>query len=128
MAALDDGEKVPFGQFVNEVSSKAENDEEWAAVLRVFQLPDEIIQRSSFRQAKSRIFAKKWELANAGDFEARDEIINLFPKFGLERLLQRNMNHTNNFVTNLLSLTPREKESLLRLEEYIFGDNRGNKI
>ena len=127
-AALDGNEKVPFGQFVNDLSAKVDSDEEWGAVLRIFQLPDEIIQRSAARQAKSRIFAEKWKLANAGNFEARNDIINLFPKFGLERLLQQNMNHSNNFVTNLTSLSQRERDDLLRLEEYLFGDNRGNRI
>jgi len=118
---LGDSQKMTFNELQGAISSKIDNDEERVEALRVFQLPDEILQRSLARTAKSNIFREKWELAKAGDMDSRNNLIDLFSSFGLERFLTRNMNDSNNFVTNILSMSPGEKAAFLRLEEYILS-------
>ena len=89
------------------------------------QIPDIFIEQAQVRIAKTNIFNHKLELSKAGDMDARNDIINLFGRFGLARFLTQNMNDSNNFVTNLVSMNQRERQSFLRLEEYIMsGDFR----
>ncbi|MCL2203470.1 MAG: hypothetical protein FWB88_05990 [Defluviitaleaceae bacterium] len=119
--AVAGSQNIKFHELQGVLADKATNDAERAEALRLFQLSDEVVQQSLARTAKSRMFNLKAELANSGDMNARNEIIDLFSSFGLERFLTRNLNHNNNFVTNLVSMSPGERAAFLRLEEYILS-------
>jgi len=121
---LGDFKKMSFSELQETMLSKTNDEEEQAEVMRFMQIPDKFIQRAEARLAKSRIFQHKWELAKAGDMDARRNVEDLFGRFGLARFLPRNMNDDNNFVTNLLSMSHGERQSFLRLEEYITNGNR----
>ncbi|MCL2189700.1 MAG: hypothetical protein FWC16_12055 [Defluviitaleaceae bacterium] len=122
--SLGDSEKMSFSELQKTMNAKAVNNEERAAVANFMQFSDETILQGQARMAKSSLFNQKWALASAGDFNARDDIIALFERFGLSRFLTRNMNDGNNFVTNLVSMNHREREAFLRLEAYVLGGNR----
>jgi len=120
---VDDSEKMSFDKLQETLVSKAADDEERETAMRFMQIPDKFLERGQARMAKSRIFQHKWELAKSGDMAARNDIKDLFGQFGLARFLTQNMNDSNNFVTNLLSMNQRERLSFLRLEEYIMNGN-----
>ena len=122
--ALGNSEKMSFGELQDTMISKATSDEERESAKRFMQIPDKFIEQAQARVAKSRLFNLKLELANAGNMDARNDIINLFDRFGLSRFLTENMNDRNNFVTNLLSMNQRERLAFLELEDYILAGNR----
>ena len=121
---IGDSEKMLFSELQEALISKAADDEERETAMQFMQIPDKFLERAQVRIAKSRIFQHKMELAKAGDMNARSDIKDLFGQFGLARFLTQNMNDSNNFVTNLVSMNQRERLSFLRLEEYIVNGNR----
>ena len=123
-ASVDGSEKMSFEEVQEKLASKANNDEERDQAMNFMQLPEEFLQRGLARMTKSRIFDHKWELAKTGNIGAANDIKNLFSRFGLERFLTRNMDNNNNFVTNLVNMTQREREAFLKMEEYIFNGGR----
>lgn len=120
--AIDGSEKKSFKELQETMKEKATNDKERESAMRFMRIPDEILQQTAARLTKQRIFNKKWELAQAGNFDARNDLKGLFHKFGLDRFLTHNMSNTNNFVTNLLSMTQRERAAFIKLEEYVFNN------
>lgn len=87
------------------------------------QMSDESMLRGMARMAKFNLFEHKANLTQAGDIRGRRELESLFNQFGLGRFLTRNLDETNNFVTNLVNMTPQEREALLRLEQFVLGGN-----
>jgi len=118
-AGLDNEKQRPFGDFLDDIKQKAEEDAEWENVVQIFQIPEIFLLQAQSRQAFFGIMERRFDAIAAGDNVAREGLINLFHQFGLSKFLQPGVNAVELFY----SMSPSDRTAFIRMEEYLL--NRG---